>query len=153
MTKTLSVSAIKNGTVIDHIVAGQALKIMRLLHVFDNKQQATVGLNLKSKSLGSKDLIKIENRIFSETEVNDIAIFAPEATVNIIEDFEVSRKFRAKLPKVISEILVCPNINCISRAEPVISSFYVEEYSKKIKLSCKYCEKEFNRDQVVEYKV
>lgn len=153
MTKTLSVSAIKNGTVIDHIVAGQALKIMRLLRVFDNKQQATVGLNLKSKSLGLKDLIKIENRMLSESEVNDIAIFAPEATVNIIKDFEVSKKFTAKLPKVILEILICPNINCVSRTEPVTSCFCVEDYGKKIKLSCKYCEKEFDRDQVAEYKV
>lgn len=151
MNKTLSVSAIKNGTVIDHIPAGQAIKIIRLLNIIDNKYRATIGLNLTSKSMRLKDLIKIENRFLSTTEANEITVFAPEATINIIENFEVTKKVNTELPKTINNILICPNKNCISHSEPVTSSFYIEEVHKSVKLQCKYCETQFDRDQLREH--
>lgn len=151
MTKTLSVSAIKNGTVIDHIPAGQALKIIRLLKITNNKHRATLGLNLTSKSMSLKDLIKIEGRFLEAHEANEVIVFAPEATINIIEDFEVAKKISTKLPKTITKILVCPNENCITHVEPINSCFYVEEYRKTVKLNCKYCERQFGLDQITEY--
>lgn len=151
MTKTLSVSAIKNGTVIDHIPAGQALKIIRLLKITDNNHKATLGLNLTSKSLGLKDLIKIEGRSLKDNEANEVTVFAPEATINIIENFEVIKKINTRLPETISEILLCPNANCITHTQPVVSCFFVEEYRKTVKLHCKYCEKQFDLDQITEY--
>lgn len=153
MTKTLSVSAIKDGSVIDHIPAGQAIRILKLLNAFDNKQRITIGLNLKSKSLGLKDLIKIENRVLTDNEINEIATFAPKATVSFIQDFEVHKKLTTKLPEIISGIFICPNANCITRTEPVTSCFYVEDYGKRVKLNCKYCEKQFERDQIAGYTV
>lgn len=151
MTKTLSVSAIKNGTVIDHIPAGQALKIIRLLKITNNKHKATLGLNLTSKSLGLKDLIKIEGRFLKEHEANEITIFAPEATINIIENFEVIKKITTCLPETITNFLVCPNTQCITHTEPVSNCFFTEEYRKTVKLQCKYCEKQFDLDHITEY--
>ena len=55
--ETLSVSAIKNGTVIDHIKAGKALQIVPLLDLTSGQQQVTVGINLRSLSLGQKILL------------------------------------------------------------------------------------------------
>ena len=149
MNKTLSVSAIKNGTVIDHIPPEQVLKIIHLLDVFNNTQQITVGLNLKSNRLGVKGLIKIESRILNKAEIDKIAIFAPKASINVIEDFEVKKKIRVKLPSLITDVLICPHVNCISRFEPVNSCFSLESYGKRIQLTCKYCEKQFDRDQLV----
>lgn len=148
MNKTLSVAAIKNGTVIDHIPTGQALRIIRLLNLTNSKHKITLGLNLPSKSMGHKDLIKIEARLLSEAEASDIIVFAPKAIINIIENFEVTKKISTRLPEIIKGVFLCPNLVCITHTEPIPSFFYIEEQSKRIKLICKYCEKQFDRDQV-----
>jgi len=148
MTKTLAVAAIKHGTVIDHIPAGQALRIIRLLNLLNTKHKVTVGLNLPSKSMGHKDLLKIENRKLSSEEARDIIVFAPKATINIIENFEVHHKIASDFPDHITGIFICPNVLCVTHSEPITSFFYIEEQSKKVKLTCKYCEKQFDRDQV-----
>ena len=93
MEKELSVSAIENGTVIDHIPAGQGMRIVRLLKLADHKKKVTLGLNLPSKSLGYKDLIKVEGREISVEEANQIALFAPKASINIIRNFQIQKKF------------------------------------------------------------
>jgi aspartate carbamoyltransferase regulatory subunit len=149
MTKTLSVSAIKNGTVIDHIRAGQALRIMKLLKVLDaNKNKVTLGLNLPSRLMGLKDLMKIENRVLTNDEANEIVIFAPEATINIIENFEVKQKITTHLPESIANVFHCPNRACVTTKESVNTIFHISDQGKKVKLTCHYCEKEFDRDKV-----
>ena len=148
MIKTLSVAAIKNGTVIDHIPAGQALRIIRLLNLITSKHKITLGLNLPSKSMGHKDVLKIEARILSEAEASDVIVFAPKATINLIENFEVTKKISPRLPEAIKNVFICPNAICITHTEPVASFFYIDEQNKRIKLTCKYCEKRFDRDQV-----
>lgn len=152
MEKKLSVSAIKDGTVIDHVSSGSALTIIKLLKLLRDKKRVTVGLNLSSDSMGYKDIIKIENRVLTEKEAHDIAVFAPEATINIIRNYHVEKKIKASMPSRIEKILICPNTRCISRKEPVDSLFTVEEYKNKVHLRCKYCEKVFERDEIKEYK-
>ena len=148
MSKTLPVSAIKNGTVIDHICPGQAPRIMHLLNVIQSKNKVTMGLNLPSKLLGLKDLLKIENRVLTNDEANEIVIFAPEATINIIKDFEVIEKITTHFPQTITGVFSCSNPVCITHAEPIESFFHIEDHGKQIKLLCHYCEKTFDRDQV-----
>lgn len=148
MSKTLPVSAIKNGTVIDHIRQGQASRIMHLLDVTQSKNKVTMGLNLPSKLLGLKDLLKIENRVLTNDEANEVVIFAPEATINIIKDFEVLQKITTRFPESITGVFLCPNPVCITHDEPIASFFHVEDQGKQIKLLCHYCEKAFDRDQV-----
>lgn len=148
MTKTLSVSAIKNGTVIDHIRSGHALRILHLFRLLEGRNKITVGLNLPSQRLGLKDLIKIENRVLTDEEANEIVIFAPEATINVVKDFEVIQKMNTHLPKKIANIFLCPNPKCITHHEAAESVFCIEEQGKQVKLICNYCEKVFDRDQV-----
>ena len=150
MIKTRSVSAINNGIVIDHIPAGQALKIMRLLHAVNNKQRVTLGLNLTSKRLKLKDLIKIENRKLSAEEIKQISVFAPTATISFIEAFVVCEKLKCQLPETIRNVLICPNHNCISRSEAKSSYFRLEGSTKEVNLYCFYCEKQFKRGQLEE---
>lgn len=142
------VLAINHGMVLDHIPAGQALKIMRLLHVVSHQQRITLGLNLASQRLVLKDLIKIENRLLTEDEFHKVSIFAPEATLNYIQNFKVSEKIRCQLPAMIRDVFVCPNNNCISHLEGK-TVFKVEGISKTVMLSCLYCERRFERDQLV----
>lgn len=150
MNETLPVSAIKNGTVIDHVTAGQALRIIKLLGLENSKNTITIGLNLPSKRLTKKDLIKIENRVLTEDEANEIVVFAPDATINVIEKFNVVKKISTHLPKLMRKVFVCPNIGCVTRTEPVESCFYIKENKKQIILTCYFCEKEFDRDIVKE---
>ncbi|HSX11573.1 MAG TPA: aspartate carbamoyltransferase regulatory subunit, partial [Chlamydiales bacterium] len=117
--KTLSVSAIKEGTVIDHIRAGQALKIIRLLRLNANENRVTVGLNLRSQSVGLKDIIKIENVFLTESQAAQIAIFSPQATVNVIQNYGVAKKFKVEMPEVTAAVLACPNARCITNVERV----------------------------------
>lgn len=148
MNKTLSVSAIQNGTVIDHIAPGQALRIIHMLHLLEKNLRITVGLNLNSKRLKLKDLIKIENYILTNKDANEVTIFAPAATINIIKNFEVVEKFVISLPESVCNVFVCPNPSCITHVEQVESFFQISEHSKQVQLRCKYCEKIFDRNQV-----
>ncbi len=76
--------------------------------------------------MGRKDLIKIENTFLTDEQVNQLALYAPQATVNRIDNYDVVGKSRPSLPERINNVLVCPNSNCISHAEPVSSSFAVK---------------------------
>ena len=148
--KTLSVSAIKEGTVIDHIGAGQALKIIRILKLQVDEHPITLGLNLKSKSMGLKDLIKIENVFLTEGQASQIAVFSPTATVNVIEHYKVAKKFRVELPPAIAGLLLCLNPRCITRHESIPTLFTVQENNSRVLLRCRFCEKVFPRDELNE---
>ncbi len=139
----LQVEAIKRGTVIDHIPAQVGFKLLTLFQLTETEQRITIGLNLPSREQGRKDLIKIENTFLTDEQVNQLALYAPHATVNRIDEYEVVGKSRPTLPERIDKVLVCPNSNCISRSEPVYSSFAVKKRGEDISLKCKYCEKEF----------
>lgn len=149
--KTLSVSAIEAGTVIDHIAPGSALILIRLLKFAAEEHRVTMGLNLSSRSMGRKDIIKISNRFLTEKETHEVAVFAPQATISIIRNFEVQKKMKAVLPDRVEKILVCPNPCCITRSEPVTTLFLVEEFKQKIFLRCAFCERLFERSEIREY--
>ncbi len=146
-TKELSVAAIRQGTVIDHITAGQALLIARILRLPMADKIVTIGLNLPSKLMHTKDLIKVEGRELSPEEANQVALFAPEATISIIRDYHTVKKFAVSLPENISGFIVCPNPKCITNNERMFSNFTVIA-GQQIKVRCHYCEKIFRRDEI-----
>lgn len=144
MKKKLSVEAIASGTVIDHIPAGQGVKILRFFELTEGDERVTIGFNLPSGESAKKDLIKVENAKFSAEQANQLALFAPGATINVIENYEVVRKFKVELPERISSVLTCPNSNCISRSEPLaVSQFTLTNKGQDILLKCHYCEKTY----------
>lgn len=149
--KKLLVSAIKNGTVIDHISVGHALKIIRLLDLPAEKKIVTVGLNLPSKISGKKDIIKVEGRELTSAEVNEVAILAPTATINIIKKYEIIKKFKVEIPTKIEHVIVCPNPKCITNNEKMNSLFQVEKLVDTIKLTCHYCERSYRQEDIREY--
>lgn len=152
MEYTRTVEALNEGTVIDHIPAGQGLNILRLFRLAELGERVTVGLNLNSRHMGAKDLIKVENVSLTEEQANELALFAPKATVNLIKNFEVVKKHHLEMPQTIEGIFDCPNSNCISHNEPVASYFYVKAHGHDTKMKCRYCEKVFSRDIVAEVK-
>jgi aspartate carbamoyltransferase regulatory subunit len=146
--KKLLVSAIKNGTVIDHIEAGSALDIISILNLASHKHIVTVGLNLPSKSMKYKDLIKVAERELTQQEANQVAILAPDASINIVKDYEIVKKFKIEIPEKIEYVIVCPNPKCITNHERMDTCFYVKRNRKKISLQCKYCEKIFGQEDI-----
>ena len=96
------------------------------------------------------DLIKVENVVLSEEQANELALFAPRGTVSVIEDFAVVRKQKLAIPDTVEGIFACPNSNCVSHVEPVQSHFSVRVTEHDTKMKCKYCEKVFSKDIVVD---
>ena len=145
--KQLKVDPIKHGTVIDHISAGKALKVIELLKLgaFDN--ELMIGMNLSSNKMGKKDVVKIENRTLTKKEADTIALISPSATITIIEDYEVIRKFSPALPQNIEGYIVCPNPKCITNAENVKTNFELAN-KDPIEVRCSYCEKKYSIDDV-----
>ncbi len=140
----LRIKTIRNGIVIDHIRPGRALDVLRILGIFDDFTEAvTLAMNVPSKNLGRKDILKVENRDVDTREVNKIAIIAPEATINTIEEYKVTKKKKVSLPEHIVGIIRCPNPQCVTNKErePVKSVFLVVE-KEPLVLCCKYCERE-----------
>lgn len=139
--KTLRVSKIKDGTVIDHITRGHALNVIKILGI-DGRSGGviTIAMNVPSQKLGLKDIVKVEGRELKPEEVDKIALIAPHATINIIRNYRVVEKQRVKLPQVIHGIVKCINPTCISNSEsePVKSIFYVES-EEPLRLRCHYC--------------
>lgn len=150
MNNKLQVEAICQGTVIDHIPAGQGVKILHRLHLLNSDARITVGFNLPSKALGLKDIIKVEGRMFTEQEANELALFASSATINVINDYRVVDKFTMAIPETLTGAFTCPNSNCITHNEPVASHFYLREIKDDVQLKCHYCEKSFSKEIIAE---
>ena len=138
--RELKVSKIKDGTVIDHISGGYALDVVKILGITGREKRVmTIAINVPSKHVGVKDIVKIEGRALSSREVNRIALVAPHATINIIRDYSVERKLEVKLPRLIEGIIKCVNPGCISNSnEPADPKFYVQG-EEPLLLKCHYC--------------
>ncbi len=140
--KKLKVSAIKNGTVIDRIPAGELFHVIEILGLARGDFQMTFGTNLESKVLGVKSIIKISDKFFEEDDVNRIALVAPDAILNIIKDYKVVEKRFVVIPSGICGLVRCLNPRCITNHEPVKTRFTTRMTPEGIVLKCHYCEKE-----------
>ena len=139
--KELVVSALENGTVLDHIPAENVYKALDLLDLKDIDNQITIGINLNSKAQGRKGIIKIEGRFFEDDELGKLALIAPHATVNVIRDFKVVEKKELELPKEVIGIAKCRNPKCVTNHQPIKTRFKTVTENDKISLKCHYCEK------------
>jgi len=149
-TEELRVKKIREGTVIDHISAGSALTVLNILGITNHTGQVvSVAINVPSSKIGRKDIVKIEGRELNADEVDKIALIAPQATINIIRDFNVIEKQQVKLPKFIREILKCANPTCVSNSrEPVEPAFSVENEDPLV-LRCHYCGRIMEKQDVL----
>ena len=143
----MQVSALCNGTVIDHIPADKLFAVVNLLDIPSMSNNVTIGYNLESKKLGKKGLIKISDRFFTDDEINKISVIAPNVVLNTIRDYNVVEKREVKMPDEIHNIIKCNNLNCITNNEPMATHFYVANRDTHT-LKCRYCEKEVSLDKI-----
>lgn len=140
LRKELKVSAIENGSVIDHIPTHSLFQVIKILNLSQYPKQLLVGNNLDSQKMGKKGIIKVSNKFFKADEINKIALVAPSATLIVIRNFNVTEKKQVTVPKQIENIVKCFNPNCITNHEEIPTKFTVIN-TEELKLRCHYCEK------------
>lgn len=148
--KELIVSAIENGTVIDHIPADKVFEVVKILGLDNYDGPIYFGTNLESKKYGRKGIIKINNRFFALEDINKIALVAPTATLIEIKDFEVIKKHTVEVPDYVDNIVKCFNPNCVTNKERDIPTKFnvIKDENGVIKLRCHYCEKYTTEDNM-----
>lgn len=144
------IGAIANGVNIDHIPQGNAWYIIKLLKL-QRKYPVGIGLNLPSKRLGVKDLVKIENYRLTEEQLKLVSVFAAGATYSEIENYQVVRKFQLTIPESIDNLIICPNHRCISHQHR--SRFAFKIVRDKIVVNCHYCEHNYELEKIEEFNI
>lgn len=142
MSKQMMVSALKNGTVIDHIPCDKTMAVVNLLGGISNIHSTImIGANLASKKMGHKSIIKIADKFFTDEELNKLSVVAPDVTLCIIRNFEVVEKKPVVMPTELKNIVKCANPKCITNNEPMSTLFHVIDKEHGL-IKCHYCEKE-----------
>lgn len=147
--KELVVSAIENGTVIDHIPADKVFQVVKILGLESVSTPVYFGINVESKKYGTKGFIKASDKYFESGDVNKIALVAPTASIIEIKDFEVVKKQTVQIPEKIEKIVKCFNPNCVTNKEHDIpTKFRVKYVDGKLRLVCHYCEKYTSEENI-----
>lgn len=145
--KELKISAIGEGTVIDHIPTDATFKVVEILNLENHNGIVSIATNLQSKSIGNKGIVKVGGKSLTQEEVNKIAIVAPDATVNIIKNYDVKEKIKVKTPDVIDNVVKCSNPVCVTNNEQVATKFYVVK-KDPLKIKCHYCERSMGKEDI-----
>lgn len=142
----LKVEPIENGTVIDHILAGKGKKVIDILGIGEKHNgRVALVMNVPSKKLGKKDIVKIEGTFVSLEQSNLVALLSPNSSINIIKNGKVAEKREVKMPEVLKGIGNCPNPNCITINEYAEKMFRKEDKEYR----CHFCERLFNAEELV----
>ncbi|MDM8534498.1 aspartate carbamoyltransferase regulatory subunit [Clostridiaceae bacterium HSG29] len=141
----LTVNGINNGIVIDHIPAGKGPRIFNKLFSEHVNSPVVLLMNVQSKTLGKKDIIKIENEY--NFDLNLLGLIDKHITVNIIENDKLKEKIKVVVPEKIKGFIKCKNPRCISHTDDyAIPEFTLLSSNGTLKYSCSYCE------EITEYK-
>ena len=134
----MNIDSIKNGYVIDHIKAGNAMKIYDLLKLNELDCQVAIITNAKSKKTGRKDIIKIDRDI--EIDLDKLGFIDPNVTVNIVKDDTIVEKRKLELPERIVNVAKCQNPRCITSVEKSLNQVFNLTDRENEVYRCKYCE-------------
>ena len=145
--KEMLVAAIKNGTVIDHIPTDKTYQVVNLRGLEQLDTPITIGYNYRSKKLGRKGIIKVEDKFFTDEEISRLSVVAPNIVLNIIHDYDVVEKKTVITPDDLKNIVKCNNPKCITNNEPMSTLFHVVDKEQGI-IRCHYCEKEQDINKV-----
>ncbi|MCD8290775.1 MAG: aspartate carbamoyltransferase regulatory subunit [Prevotella sp.] len=141
------VAAIDNGTVIDHIPSEKTYEVANILGLQNLKTVVTIGYNYMSKKIGTKGIIKVEDKFFTDEEISRLSVVAPNVVLSIIKNYEVVEKKTVLVPDEIRGIIKCKNPMCVTNNEPMDTVFNVIDKEKGI-VKCRYCEREQNISKV-----
>ncbi|MCM1371510.1 MAG: aspartate carbamoyltransferase regulatory subunit [Bacteroides sp.] len=145
--KEMMVAAIENGTVLDHIPSERLFDVVSMLHLDKMGNAITIGFNLKSAAMGRKSIIKIADKYFTDEELDQLSVIAPDITLCVIKDYEIIEKRPLAMPDELIGIVRCPNPKCITNNEPMRTRFRSVSTDKDI-IRCCYCNRDVERTDV-----
>ncbi len=134
----MNIDSIKNGFVIDHIPAGDGMKLYKLLQLDRPDCQIAIIKNASSSKMGKKDIIKIADNI--EIDFNIIGYIAPDITINIICDGRLVEKKKIALPETLTDVIQCKNPRCITSVEQELKHIFKLTDRENRIYRCVYCE-------------
>ncbi|MDR1238481.1 MAG: aspartate carbamoyltransferase regulatory subunit [Treponema sp.] len=134
----LNIDEIKNGIVIDHIKAGQGIRIFNWLGLDKSPYNVAFVVNASSGRMGRKDIIKIDNTITINFDL--LGLIDPNITVNIIENETITEKIKLKLPQRVEDVLICKNPRCITSTEKYVPHVFLLENPDQLTYRCEYCD-------------
>ena len=134
----MNIDSIKNGIVIDHITAGKAMEIYRLLGLGALDCSVALIKNVASRKTGKKDIIKIDSDFDVDTDI--LGFVDPDVTVNIIRDGKTAEKKTIGLPERLTNVLTCKNPRCISATEQELPRIFKLTDKERRVYRCLYCE-------------
>lgn len=143
----MEVSAIENGTVIDHIPPSALFKVIKLLGLEQATTPVTFATNLRSARMGRKAIVKITDVNCSDQQISYLALVAPTARISIIRNYNVQEKREIEAPAEIDGFVRCANPMCITNHESIRTHFMVSRINGELSLRCKYCEKSTMQEQ------
>ena len=134
----MNIDSIRNGIVIDHIQAGNAMKIYRLLNLEELNCSIAIIKNVVSGKQKKKDIIKIDSDIDLDMDV--LGYIDPDVTINIIKDGQRVHKFTPQLPLQLINVISCKNPRCITSVETDIDNIFKLTDTEHHIYRCLYCE-------------
>jgi len=141
----MKIDSIVNGIVLDHIKAGNSMRIYKYLNLEELKCSVAVIRNCRSRKYGIKDVIKIDSIIDMNLDV--LGYIDPNITVNIIRDGKISEKKHLELPVKLVNVIKCKNPRCITSIEQEIDQvFNLTDRENRI-YRCAYCETKSDKEE------
>ena len=134
----MNIDSIQNGFVIDHITAGNGMKLYKLLGLDELDCSVALIKNVTSKKLGKKDIIKIDAEL--DVDLAVIGYVDPDVTVNIIKDGKLIKKYTINMPDELVNVIHCKNPRCITSTEQELDHIFRLTDSKNRIYRCVYCE-------------
>ena len=134
----MNIDSIVNGIVIDHITAGQGMKLFYLLNLDKLDCSVAIIKNVHSNKMGKKDIIKIDAAIELDTDV--IGYVDPCATVSIIRGGNLIEKRSIELPDELINVIRCKNPRCITTTEQELPHVFRLTDRENRVYRCRYCE-------------
>lgn len=134
----MHIDEITNGIVIDHIKAGKAMEIYKLLNLDQLECSIAIIKNVNSKKMGKKDIIKIDEAL--DVNLDALGYIDNGITINTIENGVKTNKRHCELPERITNVVKCKNPRCITSVEQEIDHvFKLTDREDKV-YRCIYCE-------------
>ncbi|MCL2719189.1 MAG: aspartate carbamoyltransferase regulatory subunit [Lachnospiraceae bacterium] len=140
----LNVGRIQEGFVLDHIKAGQSLKIYHMLKLDKGESTVAMIMHVPSNKMGKKDILKVECSV-SDLNLDVLAFIDHTITVNVIKGEEIFEKKALILPEEITGIINCKNPRCITSIEQGLPHVFVLADKDTQVYRCKYCEEKYNK--------
>ncbi|MEG2371846.1 MAG: aspartate carbamoyltransferase regulatory subunit [Hydrogenoanaerobacterium sp.] len=137
----LNVDSLNKGVVIDHICAGKAMDIYKYLNLDRLDCSVAIIKNAKSRKMGRKDIIKIDDNIDINLDV--LGFMDPNITVNIINEGGLIEKKKLSLPTQVTNVIKCKNPRCITSIEQGLNHYFKLSDAENGVYRCIYCEQEF----------